>query len=137
MISLSINATIASGAGAGAPNSSACHSSFETNLSPIEPFVSTETTDNKVDATSFGACVFSRKRLYKNAPKKTEQKDTKTASELDSFSVLSGYHLSTLESPTAQLNNEKRHANEDADNSNEKEIDNVDAQVMKRLFLWP
>ena len=67
---LSISATMASAANAGAPNSSGSHSSFETNLPPTELFVSTETTDTEVEATSFGTCVFPRKRLYKKAPER-------------------------------------------------------------------
>ena len=55
---LSNNTTVASAADAGVPNFSASHSSYETNLPPIEPFVSTETTDTKVEATSFGTCYF-------------------------------------------------------------------------------
>ena len=49
----SINATVASAAKAGAPNSSASHGSSETDLPPIEPFVPTETTNTKVEVDSF------------------------------------------------------------------------------------
>ena len=53
----SINTSMASTADARAPNSSASRSSFETNLPSIESFVSTETTETKVEITSFGICV--------------------------------------------------------------------------------
>ena len=59
----SINATKTSAAGARASYSSASQSSFETNLPPIEPSVSTETTDTR----------------------KEEQMDTEKANVLDLF----------------------------------------------------
>ena len=93
----SINATMASAADAGAPISSAYYSSFETDLPPIEPFVSTETTCTKVEATSFTTCVFSQRASLQSTGK-TEQKDMETASELDLISIPSGSHASTLKS---------------------------------------
>ena len=48
------------------------------------------------------------------------------------FSIPSGSHVSTLGSPTAHLNNEKMHTNDDADNSHENGIDNLDALVNEK-----
>ena len=79
--------------------------------------------------------LFSQITSLQESTGKTEQKDTETASELDLISIPSGSHASTLTlgSTTAHLNNAKRHANEDADTSNEKEIDNVDALVNEMI----
>ena len=60
--------------------------------------------------------------------------DSEKASELDLFSMPSGSHASTLGRPTANLDNDKMHADEDADNSHEKEIDNVDALVNEKTI---
>ena len=60
--------------------------------------------------------------------------DTENASELDLFTMPSGSHASTFGSPNAHLNNEKMLTNEDEDNSNEKEIDNLDALVNERAI---
>ena len=46
-----------------------------------------------------------------------------------------GYHVSTIGSPTPNPNNDKMHANEDADNSHEKEIDNVDILVDEKHYF--
>ena len=73
---LSNNTTVASAADAGVPNFSASHSSYETNLPPIEPFVSTELTDTKVEATSFGTCVLSQKTFLQESTGKADQRDT-------------------------------------------------------------
>ena len=54
---LSINTTIASDTDAGASDSSASQSSFETNLPSIRPFVSTETMNTKFETASFETCV--------------------------------------------------------------------------------
>ena len=43
-------------------------------------------------------------------------------------------NASAVGSPTAYLNNEKMLANEDEDNSNEKEIDNLDALVNEKTI---
>ena len=63
---------------------------------------------------------------------KAEQMDTENASELDLFSMPSGSHASTFGSPTAHLNNGKMLTNEDADNSNEKDNDKLDALVNEK-----
>ena len=55
----STNTTITSDADKRALNSSVFGSFFETNLPSIKPFVSTETTDKKFEATSFGTCAIS------------------------------------------------------------------------------
>ena len=57
----SINATMASAADAGAPDSSASQSPFETSLPFIKPVVLTETTNTKVEVASFETCVISQK----------------------------------------------------------------------------
>ena len=60
--------------------------------------------------------------------------DAENASELDLFCMPSGSHANTVGSPTAHLNNEKMLPYEDEDNSNEKEIDNLDALVIEKTI---
>ena len=131
-VTLTIDTTIASAADTWPLNSSAFRSFFETNLLSIKPFVSTETTDTKVEATSFGTCVISQKTSLQEDIRKAEQMHMEKNSGLDLFSIPSDYHASTLESPTANLNNVKMHTNQDADNSNEKDIDTLDALVKEK-----
>ena len=58
--------------------------------------------------------------------------DKENASEVDLFPMPSGSHASTFGSPTAHLNNGKMLTNEDADNSNEKDNDKLDALVNEK-----
>ena len=129
----SINATMASAEDAGAPDSSASQSSSETNLPPIEPFVSTETTDTKVEVGSFETCVISQKTTIQESTGEAEQMDMENVSKLDLFSMPSGSHSSTVGSPITHLNNEKLH-DKDAENAHEKEVDNLDALVNERTI---
>ena len=73
---LSNNITVASAADAGAPNCFASPNFFETNLPSIEPFVSAETTDTKVEATSFGTCILPQKTFLQESTGKADQRDT-------------------------------------------------------------
>ena len=133
-VTSSINATMASAADAAALDSSASQSSCEANLPPIESFVSTETTNTKVEAVSFETCVISQKTTLQESTGKAEQMDTENATELDLFTMPSGYHVSTIWSPITNLNNEKMHDKEDAENSHEKEVDNLDALVNEKTI---
>ena len=56
--------------------------------------------------------------------------------KLDLFSMLSGYHASTIGNPTTNLNNEMMHDNEDANNSHEKEIDKLDGLVKEKAISF-
>ena len=116
---------MASAAYARALNYSAYHSPSGTNLPPIEPLASTETTNTKVEVDSFETCVISQKTTFQESTGKAEQMDTENANELDLFFVSSRSHASTVGSPTANLNNEKMLTNENEGNPNEKGIDNL------------
>ena len=69
------------------------------------PFVSTKTTDTKIEVTSFGICFISQRKSLQEGAGKAELKHMEKARELDLFSMPPASHASTLGTPTGNLNN--------------------------------